>query len=75
MKSGCNFVNDGPFWDKYPDVWPDVRRYERFDTEGSLIESWERDTNGRMVEVTQRDKLREEILAAQEQIERLEAEQ
>lgn len=66
------FVNDGPFFEKYPDVYEDVRRYERFDTKGQLIESWERGDDGRMHETTQRDKLREEIIAAQEQIERLE---
>lgn len=66
-------INDGPFWDRYPDVYPEVKRYERTAMDGSIIESWERDKNGRMVDVTQRDKLREEIVAAQEQIERLEA--
>lgn len=72
MADRDKFINDGPFFDKYPDVYPDVTRYERTDERGRIIESWERGDNGRMHDTTKRDKLREEIIAAQEQIERLE---
>lgn len=66
------FINDGPFFEKYPDIYPDVTRYERTDADSSIIESWERGNDGRMHETTKRDKLREEIVKAQEQIEKLE---
>ena len=66
------FINDGPFFEKYPDIYPDVTRYERIAADDSIIESWERGSDGRMHETTQRDKLREEIVKAQEQIEKLE---
>ena len=67
------FVNDGPFFDKYPDIYPDVTRYERTDMSGKIVESWERGDDGRMHETTKRDKLREEIIEAQEKLNRLEA--
>lgn len=67
------FVNDGAFFEKHPDVYPLVRRFEETDASGHIIESWERRGDGRMYDVTERDQLREEIAAAQEQIERLEA--
>ena len=67
------FINDGPFFEKYPDIYPDVTRYERTDTDGSIIESWERADDGHMIETTERDKLREEIVAAEEQLAKLEA--
>lgn len=60
------FINDGPFFEKYPDMYKDVTRYERFDVKGNILESWERGDDGRMHETTKRDKLREEIVAAQE---------
>lgn len=66
------FINDGPFFEKYPDIYPDVTRYEHFDQKGKIIESWERGDDGRMHETTQRDKLREEIVAAQEALNKLE---
>ena len=65
------FINDGPFWDKYPDVYPGVKRYERTDSEGHIIESWERDKNGRMRDVTRRDQIREELIAAEEAVKKL----
>lgn len=67
------FVNDGPFFAKYPDVFKDVTRYELTDVNGRVIESWERGDDGRMHETTKRDHLREEIIAAQEALDRLEA--
>lgn len=60
------FINDGPFFEKYPDIYPDVTRYEHFDQKGKIIESWERDDNGRMHDVTKRDQLREKLIAEQE---------
>ena len=72
MADRDKFINDGPFFEKYQDVYPDVTRYEKTDVKGNIIESWERANNGRMVETTQRDKLREEIVAAEEQLAKLE---
>lgn len=65
------FVNDGPFFDTHPGVTPNVRRYERTDMTGKLIESWERDKNGVMVDVTKRDLLYKELENAQETIDKL----
>jgi hypothetical protein len=68
----AKFINDGPFFDKYPDIYPDVTRYERTDMNGSIIESWERGNDGRMHETTKRDQLREQIIAEQEKLNKLE---
>lgn len=73
MADRDKFINDGPFFEKYPGIYPDVTRYERTDAEGNIIESWERGDDGRMHNTTKRDKLREEIVAAEEQIAKLEA--
>lgn len=64
------FINDGPFWDKHPDVWPLVTRYERTEKD-HIVESWERGNDGRMHDVTKRDQLREELRNAQETIDAL----
>lgn len=72
MADRDKFINDGPFFEKYPDIYPDVTRYEKTDVKGNIIESWERADDGRMVETTKRDKLREEIVAAEEQLAKLE---
>lgn len=66
-----SFVNDGPFFELHPGTIPTVRRYERQDEQGRVVESWERDKNGRMVETTARDKAIEELIAAQENLEKL----
>lgn len=66
------FVNDGPFFEKYPDIFPDVTRYERTDADGELIESWERGEDGRMHDVTQRDILQAKILATKKELAKLE---
>lgn len=49
------FINDGPFFAKYPDVFKDVTRYEFTDANGRVIESWERGDDGRMHETTKRE--------------------
>lgn len=72
MADRDKFINDGLFFEAHPDVYPDVTRYERTDAKGNIIESWERGDDGRMRETTKRDKLREEIIAAEEQIAKLE---
>ena len=64
-----NFVNKGKFFDTHPGVIPNITRYERTDLAGKVIESWERNKNGVMVDVTERDKLYAEIEAAQEALE------
>lgn len=66
-----NFVNTGEFFEKYPDVTPHVTRFERQDASGKIEESWERNEQGIMVNMTARDKLYEEIEAAQEALEDL----
>ena len=71
------FINDGPFFEKYPDIFPDVTRYECTDAKDKIIESWERGDDGRMHDVTARDQLREKLIAEQEaarrELKRLEA--
>lgn len=65
------FINDGPFFDSHPDIYPFVTRYEKTDSKDHIVESWERGEDGRMHDVTKRDQLREELRAAQEQINKL----
>lgn len=65
------FINDGPLFEKYPDLYPLVTRYERTDVRGNIVESWERFDDGRMHEVTQRDKLREELRRLAEDIDKM----
>lgn len=43
------FINTGPFWDKYPEIYPDVMRYVAKDKDGSVAEVWERDNDGFMI--------------------------
>lgn len=66
-----HFVNTGTFFDTHPGVTFNVTRYERSDEKGKIIESWERDKNGVMVDVTKRDKLYAEIAEAQEALEEM----
>ena len=66
-----HFVNEGPFFDKHPDVIKNIIRFESIDLSGNIVESWERDSNGVMVETTQRDILREELIKAQEELQRI----
>ena len=68
------FINDGPFWELHPDVWPLVTRYERTEND-RLVESWERGEDGLMHETTKRDKLREELREAQEALNRIQLEE
>ena len=73
MADRDKFINDGPFFEKHRDIYPDVTRYELTDVKGHIIERWERGKDGRMHETTQRDKLREQIVAAEETLSKLEA--
>lgn len=66
-----HFVNTGEFFDKNPGVTPWVTRYEAVSLNGDIIETWERDKNGVMVNVTARDKYRKELIEAQEELARL----
>ena len=63
-----NFVNEGPFFDKHPDTIKNLIRFESVDEYGRIVESWERNSKGVMVETTQRDQLRDELIKAQEQL-------
>lgn len=68
------FINDGPFWELHPDVWPLVTRYERTEKD-HIVESWERGGDGRMHETTKRDELREKLRAAQEALKKIQLEE
>lgn len=68
------FINDGPFWELHPDVWPLVTRYEHTEKD-HIVESWERGEDGRMHETTKRDQLREELRAAQEALKKIQLEE
>lgn len=65
------FINDGPFFELHPDIYPLVTRYERTDRFDKVVESWERGDDGRMHDVTKRDQLRDELRKAQEEINKL----
>lgn len=66
-----HFVNDGEFFDTHPGVIPAVTRYEQINERGEIAESWERDKNGRMINVTMRDRLYKEIADAQDALEEI----
>lgn len=70
-----NFVNEGEFFDTHPGVIPNITRFERLDGAGNVVESWERNKNGVMVETTQRDKLYAELEEAQEKLSKLKEKQ
>ena len=59
------------FFRKHPGVIPNVRRYEYTDGAGKILESWERNKDGILVETTERDKLYQEIADATEAIEKM----
>ena len=64
------FVNEGPFWEKHPDVYPEVTRYIDTDEKGNILECWERNKEGIMVDVTAPEKARNELEKAQKEYER-----
>jgi hypothetical protein len=64
------FLNIGPFWDIHPDVYPDVTRYTDTDEKGNILECWERNNEGIMVDVTEREKARIELEKAQQEYEK-----
>lgn len=66
-----NFVNTGAFFEKHPDVIKDVTRFEQTDAEGHILESWERNKNGEMVETTERDLLRQKYIKAKEEVDKI----
>lgn len=66
-----HFVNTGAFFDTHPGVTPNVTRYERTDMSGKLVESWERNKNGVMVNVTKRDALIAQTIEAEEALNKL----
>lgn len=63
--------------EKHPDVkihlidCPTLHTYKIFDDEHKLAEQWEKNEEGHWVDVTEREKLREQIAMEQEEIERL----
>lgn len=64
------FVNIGPFWDLHPDVYPEVTRYIDTDEKGNILECWERDKEGVMIDVTARERARMDLEKAQKEYER-----
>ena len=66
IKDKAKFINEGPFWEKHPDVYPDVVRYTARDEHDNLLEAWERADDGLMVDVTDREKAYEELERAQD---------
>ena len=64
------FVNIGPFWDLHPDVYPEVTRYIDTDEKGNILECWERNKEGIMVDVTAREQARMDLEKAQKEYER-----
>lgn len=65
------YRNTGPFWKKHPDVYKSVTRFTDTDQKGNIIEAWERDANGVMVDVTAREQARQELIRAQEACDKL----
>lgn len=59
-------VNTGEFWELHPDVWPGVKTYVDADPKGNIIEYWERDENGVMIDRTDYAQARLELARAQE---------
>lgn len=58
--------NIGPFWEKHPDVYPGVIRFTDTAMNGDIIEYWERDKDGVMVDHTAIAQARLELARAQE---------
>ena len=63
--------------EKHPDIkkhlinCPTLHTYKIFDSENKLAEQWEKNDEGHWIDVTEREKLREQIAMEQEEIERL----
>lgn len=72
--SNDNYVNTGEFFDKHPGVIKGVSKYQSFDTDGNLLEYWERDENGYMVDMTERKLLEIEIEKAEKELDKYIAE-
>ena len=68
------FVNKGEFFDKHPDVFGCVTKFEKRDIDGNLEEYWERDDDGYMRDRTERKKLEEEIAKAEKELDKYIAE-
>ncbi len=64
-------VNSGPFWLTHSDVWPGVKRYIDTNAKGDIIECWERNDEGIMVDVTERERAKMELVKAQEAMAKL----
>lgn len=53
------------------DTIDELTGYKLLDENSQMIEQWEMDENGNLVEVTEREKLKEQIALEQAEIERL----
>lgn len=68
------FINKGKFFDLHPDVIGDVTKFEKYDTDGNIVEAWERNEEGHMVDVTEKVKLLREIAEAEKALDKYIAE-
>ena len=64
------YINNGEFFDKHPDVIGNVTKFEKYDIEGNLIEYWERNENGILVDRTEQKLLEIEIAKAEKELEK-----
>lgn len=62
---------------KHPDLEdiikriPHLKTYKIITEQGKVVEQWEKNKRGEWVDVTEREKLKEQIAAEQEELERL----
>jgi hypothetical protein len=61
-------------YEKYPELKqqaPNVKTYKRLDERGIITEMWEKDENGKWIDVTDRERKKQELAAAQKEYELL----
>lgn len=60
---------------KHPDLndfdITDKKVYKVLDVDGNLVEYWEKNDNGNWIDMTEREKLKEQIAREQQELERL----
>ena len=64
-----DFNKDGAFYAKHPDIKGVVNKYTRTDINGNILEVWERDETGTLVDVTERVRLEREVQEAKKALE------
>lgn len=61
-------------YQKYPELkWqaPKAKTYKRLNEKGIVVEMWEKDENGNWIDVTDRERKKQELAAAQKEYELL----